>query len=285
MYHPATVAPHRDAVERVIEEMYAHFAEPLSLRRLAEVACFSPYHFHRLFSATTGLPPARFLAAIRLQEAKKLLLREQRSITEICMSVGYSSLGTFSSRFHASVGVSPSELRRLAQDPTVVAAVALRPMGDLPQAEGGPVAIHGEIDAEAATGPIFVGVFPRCSPERLPLGCRILSAPGRFSMRVPRGAYYILAASLGLAADPIELLLPDRASVRVAGHRAPVRRLDGPAFVRLRLRAPTLLDPPLLVALPALLAGAGHQPVTVGAAGSWTPRAPEPLAEQVGRSR
>ncbi len=251
-----------DAVERAIEEMYAHFDEPLELRRLADVAGFSPYHFHRLFSATTGLSPARFLAAIRLEEAKRLLLNGPRSITDICMSVGYSSLGTFSTRFRASVGVSPSDLRRLAEDAAVVPRILAATDsvgGDRTgtahgHGSSGSALIHGHIDAEEQdTGAIFVGLFPTASPERVPVACTVLSAPGRFSMKVPKGSYHILAMSFGLAADPLGVLLPDRASVLVGGHRAPLQLRHGAAFVRLRLRPPTFLDPPVLVALPALL--------------------------------
>lgn len=268
---------HGDAVTRAIEEMYAHFDEPLALRRLAEVARFSPYHFHRLFSATTGLSPARFLAAIRLEEAKRLLLTGPRSVTDICMSVGYSSLGTFSSRFRASVGVSPSDLRRFADDAAVVArvlaaneAVAGNGTGTAKGAATanghdwrGWASIHGHIDAcKHDRGPIFVGLFPTSSPERAPVACTVLSSPGRFSMNAPTGNYHILAMSFGPATDPLGVLLPDRASVLVGGHRAPLRLRHGAAFVRFRLRRPTILDPPVLVALPALLSPDASNPAS-----------------------
>jgi AraC-like DNA-binding protein len=266
--HSGTERPyHREAVERVIGEMHDRFGEPMSLRELADVACFSPYHFHRVFTAMTGVTPARFLAAIRLQEAKKLLVTGDRSITDICMSVGYSSLGTFSSRFHALVGVAPNDLRRLARDPALVGQVASA-LSDGPFDGGGDgtVSVHGEVHAHVDPGAVFVGLFPTWSAAREPEACTVLAGPGRFTMApVPRGRYHVLATSFPLVADPVDLLLPDRDAVLVGGHRSPLRLTGGAAFVRLRLRPPALTDPPPLLAMPALLAtkaaASGEAPV------------------------
>lgn len=93
------------------------FAEPLDLDALAAAAHVSKYHFTRSFAATYGETPMRYLARRRIERAQDLLRSANLSITEICMLVGYSSLGSFSSRFRHLVGESPSEYReRWASD-------------------------------------------------------------------------------------------------------------------------------------------------------------------------
>ncbi len=69
----------------------------------------SKYHFLRCFAATYGRTPAQYLAERRIERAQDLLRATNLTVTEVCMLVGYSSLGSFSSRFRELVGVSPSE--------------------------------------------------------------------------------------------------------------------------------------------------------------------------------
>src|SRR4026209_2039580 len=94
-----TVASHRRAVERVITNARERLSEPISLHDMSRVAYLSAFHFNRVFHEITGLPPAKFIAAMRLDEAKRLLLNTHLSITDICYDVGYNSLGTFTRRF------------------------------------------------------------------------------------------------------------------------------------------------------------------------------------------
>jgi AraC-like DNA-binding protein len=89
-----------------------YFAEPLDLEKLASVAALSKYHFHRLFRATYGRTPAVHLSERRIERAQDLLRSTNLSITEVCFAVGYSSLGSFSSRFTQLVGESPSAFQR-----------------------------------------------------------------------------------------------------------------------------------------------------------------------------
>ncbi len=78
-----------------------HYAEPLDLAALAAVAGLSKYHFSRLFAATYGLTPAAYLSQRRLERAQDLLRATNLTVTEVCLAVGFSSLGSFSSRFRA----------------------------------------------------------------------------------------------------------------------------------------------------------------------------------------
>ncbi|MFI9401636.1 helix-turn-helix transcriptional regulator [Nocardia sp. NPDC052316] len=85
------------------------YADPLRLEELAAAAGVSKYHFLRAFAAVYGLTPAAYLAERRIERAQDLLRSTNVTVTEVCMLVGYSSLGSFSSKFRQLVGVSPSE--------------------------------------------------------------------------------------------------------------------------------------------------------------------------------
>jgi AraC-like DNA-binding protein len=86
--------------------------EPVPLAAAARVACMSPWHFQRQFGRAFGESPHRFLTRRRIELAKRLLAEDRLSVTEICFAAGYSSLGSFSAKFHALVGRPPSAYRR-----------------------------------------------------------------------------------------------------------------------------------------------------------------------------
>ncbi|WP_406266760.1 AraC family transcriptional regulator [Nocardia sp. NBC_00881] len=86
-----------------------HYADPLNLDGLAAAAGVSKYHFLRAFAAVYGLTPAAYLAERRIERAQDLLRATNLTVTEVCMLVGYSSLGSFSSKFRQLVGVTPSK--------------------------------------------------------------------------------------------------------------------------------------------------------------------------------
>jgi transcriptional regulator GlxA family with amidase domain len=89
-----------------------HFAEPLDLGALAAVAGLSKFHFQRVFTATYGVSPAAHLSRRRVERAQDLLRSTNLTVTEVCHTVGFSSLGSFSQRFKELVGESPSEFQR-----------------------------------------------------------------------------------------------------------------------------------------------------------------------------
>lgn len=88
------------------------YAEPLELDTLAKLAGVSKFHFLRLFSAAYGLTPAAYLSQRRVERAQDLLRATNLTITEVCHAVGYSSLGSFSSRFREIVGETPKEFQQ-----------------------------------------------------------------------------------------------------------------------------------------------------------------------------
>ena len=105
---PAGLLPHlrraRDLADR-------HYAEALDLDWLAREANVSKYHFARCFAEAYGEPPVRYLTRRRIERAQDLLRAANLTVTEVCMLVGFSSLGSFSSRFRELVGESPTQYR------------------------------------------------------------------------------------------------------------------------------------------------------------------------------
>jgi AraC-like DNA-binding protein len=95
--------------------------EPLTIHELARDVHISPFHFIRQFEAVFGATPHQFRQASRLDLAKRLLATGERSVTEVCMEVGFSSLGSFSLLFTRRMGEAPSayqrRLRRLVAVP------------------------------------------------------------------------------------------------------------------------------------------------------------------------
>jgi AraC-like DNA-binding protein len=248
----------KGAVEQVVGWMHQNLDAEVSMERLAERAGVSPFHFLRTFRRFTGVTPALFLSALRLEEAKRLLLTTERSVTDICFDVGYSSLGTFTTRFTHLVGLSPARLRHLGSGFRLESlALAAERLSAGPPAAGS-IPVTGTLEAgEPPTGVIFLGLFSHAIPQERPLACTLLTAPGPFRLNAPRpGGYYLFAACFSRAADPRDFLLSSRAVRQVAaGGPLTLRAGEGPpAPVDLRLRQLTALDPPLLVALPLLMA-------------------------------
>jgi len=93
----------------------ASYRDRLTLEDGARQACLSPFHFNRLFAEAFGETPHEFVTRLRIETAKRLLLAENHSVTDICFDVGYESLGSFSTRFRSLTGLSPSAFRREAR--------------------------------------------------------------------------------------------------------------------------------------------------------------------------
>lgn len=107
-------------LRRARDRIGSAFAQPLPLASMTGPAEMSPFHFHRAFTQTFGETPLEFLTRRRMEEARRLLARTTLPVTEVCLEVGYESLGTFSARFRARTGLSPSAYRRSLQRVFVV---------------------------------------------------------------------------------------------------------------------------------------------------------------------
>jgi AraC-like DNA-binding protein len=134
----------RDAMDRA-------YAEPLDVPAVAAVAYISPAHFIRTFRAVFGETPHRYLQRRRVERSMFLLRETDRSVTDVCFDVGFTSLGTFSRTFRKIVGETPSGYRR-GNGPIVaphcVQLAAMRPRSDA--GAGTQSSSFGEASAAAA---------------------------------------------------------------------------------------------------------------------------------------
>ena len=102
-------------LNRARDFIHAEAHRRLGLAEIAAAACLSPHHFHRLFAAAFRTTPALYVTELRLARAARRLAATDASVTEICLAVGFESLGSFSARFRRSFGASPASWRRIAR--------------------------------------------------------------------------------------------------------------------------------------------------------------------------
>lgn len=105
--------------------MDARYAESLDLDDMASAAGFSRYHFAREFRGVFGETPRAYLSRRRVERAKDLLVHANLTVTEVCMVVGFSSLGSFSRRFRELVGCSPTEYRNRVTPPVIPGCIVM----------------------------------------------------------------------------------------------------------------------------------------------------------------
>jgi AraC family transcriptional regulator len=96
----------------VIFHIEAHLDERMSLDDLAKVACFSSFHFHRIFAAFTGESIAAYIRRLRLERSAQQLLHLDATVTEIALNAGYETPSAFTRAFVAQFGARPSEYRQ-----------------------------------------------------------------------------------------------------------------------------------------------------------------------------
>jgi AraC-like DNA-binding protein len=234
------------AVERSIETMRTNLGDKLTIDDLARSAMFSKFHFSRVFQKVTGVSPGRFLSAMRLAEAKHLLLTTTITVADIGHQVGYNSVGTFSSRFRSSVGVSPITYRQLDGIATGI------PVDHEHSADGVTTTLRGHVhgprmDLPSGLGEVFVGLFPSRVPECAPARHMVLHGPGSYQLHnVPPGTWYLTAH----AVSDTEF----NGEVPFVGCYGPfTMQADTTArLADVQLRPMARTDPPLLLALPDL---------------------------------
>ena len=249
------------AVGRSVRRMRGNISEEHSLPKLARSALLSPFHFHRVFRQLTAATPARFLAALRMAEAKRLLVYTSMSVTDICMQVGYSSLGTFTTQFTRLVGVPPRRFRQL------IAPFADQRFADIltqiqpALPEPAVVQVTGVVTGGPGDGaPAVMGLFQSGIPQERPAACAIVRAPSIASFgNLPDGEYHALAMSFAPTATVVDALVCEDPDLCFVGASTTLVRIEdgqsvtaGPFRIQLRPRRP--IDPPLVLALPLLLA-------------------------------
>ena len=237
------------AIEQAIATMWNRYSEPLSLDEIADSAIMSKFHFSRVFRTMTGTSPGRFLSAIRVFKAKHLLLQTQLSVTEIAYQVGYNSLGTFTNRFSRSVGASPGRYRAKSQagGHRVIDMAVAAPNGWTGEVTGSVVVPDSETAMRT-----YVGLFSSPVIEGLPVSCDFVDGSGTYTLRgVPSGSWYVRAAAVRTQqVDP----RPWARQPRLLGPGEEVSVGPDECAVKLDidLRAATILDVPILLALPEL---------------------------------
>ncbi|MGW0767404.1 helix-turn-helix transcriptional regulator [Streptomyces sp. NPDC002676] len=228
------------------------FHEPLCLDDLARSAMMSKYYFLRLFSRVTGVTPGRFLSAVRLYEAQRLLLTTSLNVAQISVRVGYRSTGTFSRRFSESVGVSPTQYRQLncagaVYDPQAGACADQPPVT---AAAVGTASLTGTVRTQER--PLFaayLGLFGSPIMQGRPVTAAF--AADEFRMcDVPPGTWYLHAVAHSAAAWPGEPYAEPPLLVDMAG---PLRITPGGRVtVDLSLRPSDWTRPPILSAVPGV---------------------------------
>ncbi|GAA0246294.1 AraC family transcriptional regulator [Saccharothrix mutabilis subsp. mutabilis] len=230
-----------ESVERVIRVMQGNLGEPITIDDMARTAMFSKFHFSRMFLRVTGVSPRRFLSALRLQEAKRLLLTSSLTVADISHVVGYNSIGTFSSRFSLSVGVSPTTYRKHCG---YVPPLEEHPRTDRPARDRHPV-LRGSVQHPPEFRPrrVVLGLFPERIARGLPVRHTTLDGAGGFGVAdVPDGTWYLIARAVGLGVDAEhDTYVAVSGPIKVTEGR-PVRPVD------VRLRRKSIFDPPALLA-------------------------------------
>lgn len=235
------------AIERAISCIWERYGEPLTLGDIARSAVLSRFHFSRVFKEATGVPPGQFLSAVRIYQAKRMLLTTSASVADVSSAVGYSSLGSFTTHFTDSVGISPSRFRRADGTESVAP-------------HRGPSSLEGEISgtvnlpAGYASGLIYLGVFDTPIVQRRPRAARVFDAhssrPFTYRLaRVPEGTWFVHALAVADSTEP-----------RPWDHRASLVSNAGPVvvtpgirtLVTLAMRLRQRMDLPVLLALPEL---------------------------------
>jgi AraC-like DNA-binding protein len=232
------------AVERAIVTMQQNLGERLTIDDMARSAMFSKFHFSRVFQRVTGVSPGRFLSAMRLEEAKRLLVTTQFTVADISHRVGYNSVGTFSSRFRSSVGVSPTTYRQLG-------GTTLEIVVDTAESEStrSTSTVRGHVLAPPADqlGLVFVGLFPSRILQGPPITYSILQRPGSYTLSdVPLGTWYLMAYSMTPGTHP------ELGQGYYVGSQGPIKIMPDVAarIADVPLHRMRIVDPPVLMALP-----------------------------------
>lgn len=252
-----TVTMRNQAIEEAIMTMQQRYMDQLTLAEIAEAAKLSPSHFDRIFHSMVGISPHVFLASIRLKEAKRLLLTTMNSITDICFDVGYTSLGTFTSRFTLMVGLPPGRFRELAKHhmmhtcPAEISEVCERFQNHQAHSKAG--GIRGTLHtSQPFKGLIFTGLFTTPLPQRQPAGCVIQTTPGRYCLPpVPDGKYYLFSAAVHHSQRFLSIL--EHGPALLGGRHTPsivVRNGSATEEREIVLTPSNWADPPIALAFP-----------------------------------
>ncbi len=250
------------SVLRAISVLNDRYYEPITMNQLAAEVFVSPFHFCRIFAKATGVTPGRYLTAMRLFEAKRLLLTSSLTVSDIVCTVGYSSIGTFTTRFTQAAGMSPSQYRDpavrdllLAIAPHFQRLPSLQALSEAGCARATPksrgdASITARIELPTGMRPadLMVGVFAEAIPQCGPVAYKGVQQTGSVTLTlegVPQGRWLVLAAAEYHGTD-------GESAMSFGALRSPVTVGGGEDVpVRLRMRALQPTDPPIAITLAA----------------------------------
>jgi len=107
-----TVVDYQERIVKALVYLQEHMDEPVSLEELAKVACFSPFHFHRIFSAFVGETMFQYTRRIRLERAAHWLVNSSKTITEIALDSGYKTPAAFGKAFQKQFQKNPTQFKK-----------------------------------------------------------------------------------------------------------------------------------------------------------------------------
>lgn len=210
-HRETTIAVYRRAVNRVIAHLTANLGEHHTLEDMADVAMLSPFHFNRIFREIAGVAPVRYLYALRIAEAKRLILTTRLKVIDICYSVGYNSLGSFNKRFVSLVGYSPRRVRSLATsvDPTELRSLIDARADSITPNRREACSIWGTTHVPPRfSGVVMVALFPGPPSNSYPVAS-VLPEQGAYVLPpVPRGGNFsVMAVGLAWHEQMVDFLL------------------------------------------------------------------------------
>lgn len=244
----STLLDRQASVGRAIDLMWKDLDAPSSLAQIARAARMSEFHFSRVFRQATGLPPLRFQSALRLARARDMVVGTEDAVIEICLKVGYSSIGSFTRRFTELVGMSPMRLRqevwmnKLPADGTKTGAVVHVQL------------TSGEHDLK---GPSVVAAYGSPCPFGVPVAYTVSEGAGFLSLGgLGVGRFHLLAfgsnGEAALRTSPVLVTIADLAS-------------NPDVSLALRRIEPT--DPPVLSFIPFMVHWRNQETKTATARG------------------
>lgn len=249
------------AVDRAVSCIWQRYGEPLSLTDIAQSALLSRFHFARLFKEQTGVSPGQFLAAVRIYQAKRMLVVSTMNVAGVSAAVGYGSLGSFTSHFTDSVGISPSRFRRAYHD-------GMNTLGLPAQSVVPDDAVVGTVRLPEGYGAarVYVGIFDTRIVQRRPHAATLLNVTSQqphpyWLPRIPAGRWYLHAVAVADSAEPE----PWTQRHLLVGGGHPVAAGLGAITLRPRCRT----DLPVLLALPDLEADLEGLTESVAHARGW----------------
>ncbi|MDX8362636.1 MULTISPECIES: AraC family transcriptional regulator [Bacillaceae] len=246
---------HVKAVVQAVEYMKKNLDKEITTEELASLVGYSSFHFSRFFKEVTGISPRHYLSALRIEAGKQMLVRHSSpSIIKTMMSIGFSSLGSFSAKFKQFVGLPPKQFQVTTNDLYHFVNQYTEGENSVIQYFHPPVlTCHIEAPAQFK-GFIFVGLFPRPIPDERPaIGTAFTQKQSSciFS-QIPTGTYYALAAGIPLSMNPKDYFLLEHAFRGMYDDPIHVTGTTDKE-IHIKLRSPLPFDPPILINLPQLL--------------------------------